>query len=128
MKTATLYLSLLFLLIFARTHAGEVLHTEDAQKMQQDFDNEYFEINDGFEKLRHTLLHLMKSTGRIATYCEAKEHGKSPDTNQMLHEALPDLLIYALQIANLYDINLGDAYEARLRVHKERVEEARNKE
>ncbi len=107
--------------------AGEVMNTEHAQQHQQKFDDEYFEIHEGFEKLRHTLLHLMKTTGKIAAYCEAKEHGKELDTSQLVNEAIPDLLIYALEFANLYDIDLGEKYDERLEVLKERVLEVREK-
>ncbi len=119
MKIFSLFLSALVLTITS-THASEVLHTEEAQQFQQEFDETYFEINEGFEKLRHTLLHLMKTTGKIATYCEAKEHGKEPDTSQLLNEAIPDLLIYTLQMANLYNIDLGEKYDGRIELLKER--------
>lgn len=125
-KTFSLFLSGLFLSI-APTHAGDAFNTEKVQQLQQSFDDENFEINEGFEKLRHTLLHLMKTTGKVATYCEAKEHGKEPDANQLLNEALPDLLIYTLQIANLYNINLGEKYDERLQVLKERAIQKREK-
>ncbi len=119
-KIVSLFLSGLFLAI-ASTYAGEAVNTGNVQQVQKDFDNEYFEINEGFEKLRHTLLHLMKTTGKIATYCEAKEHGKEPDLSPLVNEALPDLLIYALQIANLTGIDLGEKYDERLQALKERV-------
>ncbi len=35
---------------------------DEAQLFQRDFDEKYFEINHGFEKLRHILLHLVKTT------------------------------------------------------------------
>ena len=109
------------LLTGASTYAGEVFNAENIQQFQQNFDNEYFEIDEGFEKLRHTLLHLTKTTGRIAAYCEAKEHGKEPDTSQLVNETLPDLLIYAVQIANLYNVDLGEKYDERIQFLKERV-------
>ncbi len=127
MKTFTLFLSLLFLGM-SPAHAGEVIHTEDAQRFQQDFDGKYFEIHQDFEKLRHTVLHLMKTTGKFAAYCEAKEHGKEPDASQLVNETIPDLLIYALQIANLYNVDLGEKYDERLQVLKESVISQRAKD
>jgi hypothetical protein len=86
----------------------------DAQKNQLDYDSKYFEINNDFEKLRHILLHLMKSTGKLASYCEIKEHGKPADYTELTDEVLPDLYMHALQIANLFEVDLATKYEERI--------------
>lgn len=91
------------------------MNTHDAQKIQEDFDEKYFEIKDDFEKLRHILLHLVKTTGKMASYCEVMEHGKvEPDSSQLVNEVLPDLLMHALQIANYYHVDLGKKYAERI--------------
>ncbi len=105
----------LYLLFSSYAFAASTIDTHDAQLFQDDFDEYYFEINHDFEKLRHILLHLVKTTGKMATYCEAKEHGKEPDASQLVNEVLPDLLIHALQIANYYQVDLGQKYEERIR-------------
>ena len=88
---------------------------QELQLFQKKFDEKYFEINNGFEKLRHILLHLVKSVGKVATYCEIKEHGKiEPDASQLVDEVLPDLLIHALQIANYYNVDLDEKYAERI--------------
>jgi len=92
------------------------------QQFQKEFDEEYFEINEGFEKLRHILLHLVKSTGKMATYCEAKEHDRpDSDPSQVQEEVLADLLIHALQIANYFDIDLMKKYDERIQFIKNRA-------
>ena len=97
------------------TNKKDIVNMHDAQSFQNDFDEKYFEINHDFEKLRHILLHLMKTTGKMATYCEVKEHGKiEPDPSQLINEVIPDLLIHALQIANYYHIDLGEKYAERI--------------
>lgn len=97
------------------------MNTQDAQQFQSAFDDEYFEINQDFEKLRHILLHLVKTTGKMANYCEVKEHGKvEPDSSQLVNEVLPDLLIHALQIANYYQVDLGAKYQERIQFIKDR--------
>jgi hypothetical protein len=90
------------------------LDIREAQQFQREFDEKHFQLNHGFEKIRHILLHLAISTGKMASYCETKEHGKEPDPQQLLDEVLPDLLIHALQIANHYDVDLGAKYEERI--------------
>lgn len=98
-----------------------MIPTHEAQSLQNEFDEKYFEINHDFEKLRHILLHLVKTTGKMAAYCETKEHGKKePDPSQLIDEVLPDLLIHALQIANYYQVDLGEKYQERLQFIKER--------
>lgn len=106
---------LCFLFAFSSSYAENMINTLDAQKFQADFDEEYFEINHGFEKLRHILLHLMKTTGKMATYCERMEHGKvESDPSVLINEVLPDLLIHALQIANYYQVDLSEKYMERV--------------
>ncbi|MCP5491681.1 MAG: hypothetical protein H7A40_01390 [Chlamydiales bacterium] len=102
------------LVAFSVKVVGAESHTYQDQRKQLDYDEEYFEINEGFEKLRHILLHLMKSTGKIAAYCEIKEHGREVSETQLLDEALPDLYMHALQIANLFELDLGAKYEERI--------------
>lgn len=91
-----------------------MINTQEVQQFQSEFDEQYFEINQNFEKLRHILLHLMKSTGKMATYCEAKEHGNEASPTQLLDEVLLDLLIHALQIANHYQVDLASKYRERI--------------
>lgn len=98
------------------------INTEEAQVFQREFDSKYFEINEGFEKLRHVFLHLVKTSGKMATFCEAMEHGKDVDPSQVIDEVLPDLLIHALQIANFYDVDLGEKYTERIQFLIKRME------
>lgn len=92
-----------------------MLETASIQHFQQEFDAKYFEINSDFEKLRHILLHLVKTTGKMASYCECVEHGKiNQDESTLVNEVLPDLFIHALQIANYYEVNLGEKYQERI--------------
>lgn len=105
---------------------NEPINIEIAQTFQKDFDEKYFEINHEFEKLRHILLHLVKTLGKMATYCEIKEHGKiEPDASQLVNEILPDLFIHALQIANHYEVDLGQKYMERLQflIHLKKTHE-----
>ncbi len=93
----------------------EIVSIQDAQQFQFEFDEQYWQINEGFEKLRHILLHLVKTSAKMANFCDIKEHGKvEPDPSQLINEVLPDLLLHALQIANFYDIDLGEKYVERM--------------
>jgi NTP pyrophosphatase (non-canonical NTP hydrolase) len=104
-----------FLFLLLPNFSYAAFDTHEMQQFQREFDEENFQINDGFEKIRHILLHLMKSTGKMASYCEVKEHGKTePDPAELINEVLPDLLMHALQIANQYDVDLGAKYEERI--------------
>ena len=97
------------------------LNTHDLQLFQSEFDEQHWQINTGFEKLRHILLHLVKTTGKVALYCDVKEHGKvEPDPAQLINEVIPDLLMHALQIANLYDVDLGEKYAERIEQNRKR--------
>lgn len=87
----------------------------ELQQMQRNYDKQYWNHQEEFEKIRHILLHLNKLTGKLATYCEAKEHGKEHDILDEIKQNVPaDLLIYALQFANLWDQNLADMRDKRI--------------
>lgn len=124
-----IYLFLLLMLSFERYSDGaDAMNTKDAQQLQESFDEKYFEINEDFEKLRHILLHLVKTTGKMATFCEVKEHGKiEPDPSPLVNEVLPDLLIHALQIANHYHVDLGEKYAERLQFIVDRANSSQGK-
>jgi len=107
-------LSCVFHCCYSSFPAEELQNFSEIQKFQQEFDGEYFEIDEGFAKLRHILLHLVKTTGKMATYCEAIEHGKDYDSSSVINEVLPDLLIHALQVANHFNINLEEKYFERI--------------
>jgi|JI9StandDraft_1071089.scaffolds.fasta_scaffold10828_4 NTP pyrophosphatase (non-canonical NTP hydrolase) len=113
-RGSLLFLSIIACYCGASLGAEELINLQEGQRFQEKFDERYFEINSGFEKIRHILLHLVKSTGKVATYCEATEHGKEVDPLQVIDEVLPDLLIHALQIANYYEVDLGKKYEERI--------------
>jgi len=94
---------------------------KDLQMVQHEFDEQYWQINAGFEKIRHIFLHLIKTTGKMALYCDIKEHGKiEPDPSQLINEVLPDLLIHALQIANYYEVDLGEKFAERTQFNIEK--------
>ena len=107
---------------FSFLFSEELTNLQEMQKFQKGFDEEYFEINTGFEKLRHVLLHLVKTTGKMASYCESMEHGKETNPSQVVDEVLADLLIHALQIANYYDVDLNKKYDERIQFINARAE------
>ena len=86
----------------------------DAQTTAEIQSNDRRVLVDG-EILKTEETRWAPKTGKMATYCEAKEHGKEPDASQLVNEVLPDLLIHALQIANYYQVDLGQKYEERIR-------------
>ena len=62
-------------------------------------------------RIGHDVLHVMKSTGRIAAHVEAADHGR--DKNRLgkeeLAKELVDWVVCALHIARLEGIDLQDA-------------------
>lgn len=92
------------------------MNLREAQEVQRDFDEKYWDVRnaDAYLKLRHITFHLAIAVGKLSRYCERHEHGAEPDAIVVREEVVPDLLIYALQLANLTDVNLKDAYRRRL--------------
>ena len=103
------------------------MDTKDLQQRQAEYDTNYWEHNASeLEKIRHITLHVGKLLGKLATYCERQEHGENYSPDQIRDEVVPDLVVYASQLANLLDVeDIGDKYLSRLeenirRLHPER--------
>lgn len=88
---------------------------KELQHTQKEFDETFWQHKSPeLVKARHILLHLMKTTGKLAAYIERLEHGESVSRDAVDNEIIPDLLFHALQLSNLYSLNLEAQYEARL--------------
>jgi hypothetical protein len=93
----------------------------EAQGRQRTFDAEHWQVDESeFEKLRHITLHLAVLLGKLGRYCERIEHGKDIGPQIIVGEVVPDLVLYALQLANLLGVDLGDLYVARLETNAAR--------
>lgn len=62
------------------------------------------------DRVKHDVLHVMKSLGRIAAECENHDHGRDRKlTGKALGKEVADLVICALHIAKLEHFDLEDA-------------------
>ena len=87
----------------------------ELQQIQAEHDASYWEVDQtDFAKIRHITLHTGKLIGKLAGYVEPGEHGKCLPTDQIKNEVIPDLMVYAVQLANIFHLKLEDQYRARL--------------
>lgn len=93
----------------SRTSSGDAF-----QQRQAEYAAKHWQHHGGNEEIRHVLLHLVKLTGKLATYCEAVEHGGSPSTAAIRDEVIPDLLFHAAQLGNNLGVEVVEAHRARL--------------
>lgn len=84
------------------------------QTLSQIYDDTYWQHNGFDEKLRHITLHMGKLLGKLAEYCENKEHAGQMPPERIASEVMPDLLFYSLQLANLFEKRLEVSYILRL--------------
>lgn len=88
----------------------------------KEFDQEYWvAAKDVDGRTRHITLHLTKLLGKIGEVAERREHGMNPRVDKLKDEVIPDLLIYAIQLSQLYDVDLQAAYFARQANNRKRV-------
>jgi len=94
----------------------------DLQQFQEEYDKKFVDEKfTGFEKVRHTSLHLAKLLGKLAGYCEKMEEGVSMGSEQLENEVIPDLIVYALWLAREFNINPDEAYLKRMINNIERI-------
>lgn len=73
-------------------------------------------------KTRHLTLHLAKLLGKIGSIAERREHSLEPDLTVLREEVIPDLLYYALSLAQAHGVDLQDAFLKRLDTNRARVQ------
>jgi hypothetical protein len=100
--------------------AGPEITLSQLREIQATFDVDNFsgaETPEG--KRRHVFLHLGKLLGKAAGVEEQADHGIL-DTTLLRTDVIPDLLVFAAQLAELEDTDLQQVYEDRLKWVAER--------
>ncbi|SRR6266566_2480168 len=88
------------------------------QEIQRDHDVKFHRdvmSCDKSKQIEHCTFHLSKIAGLFSTYCEKTHHGETYDVDSLISDRIPDLLIFALKFANLWNVDLENSYLARLR-------------
>ena len=70
---------------------------------------------DKSKQIEHCVFHLTKIAGLFSTYCEKMHHGELYDVDKLIAERIPDIEIFALKLANIFDQNLEDIYLKRIK-------------
>ena len=98
---------------------------DEVMATQQAFDVNYFTgAADDAGKRRHVTFHVGILAGKLLRIEERADHGPVPDEmySVLVEEVIPDLLVYASQLAMIAGISLDDAYRSRLQRLKIRYE------
>jgi NTP pyrophosphatase (non-canonical NTP hydrolase) len=112
------------------------MHLKEIQRIQKEFDEEYFkkfwEINDEktfLERLQYLVVALTGEVGEFANIVkkisrdfENLNHPMSDERKQALTEELVDCFIYIIITANLLGVNLEEEYKRKLEKNKQRFE------
>lgn len=86
----------------------------DLVQMQREFDRSYFVGATASEaKRRHIVFHLGILLGKLSRAEERADHGEG-DFTIVTEEVIPDLLVYAAQLSDIFGITLESAYKRRL--------------
>jgi len=102
----------------------------DLQELQGTYDKMFVATKGfvDFDKVRHTYAHLGKLIGRVASYVHNVEEGRtvSEERRDMKNKIIPDLLVYAVWLAEEFGVDLEEAYLKRFlenlkRLHADRV-------
>lgn len=90
---------------------------EDVMAAQQAFDVTYFTgAVDADNKRRHITFHVGILAGKLLRIEERVDHDALTDElrSVLVEEVIPDLLVYASQLATLAGVSLDEAYRNRL--------------
>ncbi len=100
------------------------MQLKELQKFQHDHDLRFHSDVMSWDKgkqLEHSTFHLAKLAGLFSTYCEKTHHGESVDASRLFEERIPDILVFALKLSNLMQLDLETSYLARIRAVESRV-------
>ena len=87
----------------------------DLQQERKVFDEQFWQNKENIDVwTRHVLLHIGKMVGKLSNYVEQREHKVKVSDEVIRAEVIPDLLGYSLQLGNLFDVNVEQAYQERL--------------
>lgn len=99
---------------------------EELHQILVEFEKENWVAPDDHKSVvRHLAQHIGKLIGKLSTVTEKWEHGFEADEATIKTEVIPDLLYYALSLANTYKINLEDSFANRLEMNKSKIEKWR---
>lgn len=95
---------------------------DDLRQFQEEYDRRFVDRKfTGFEKVRHTTLHLAKLLGKLSNYCEKMEHSEDCSSQQIEEEIIPDLMVYMLWLSREFKIEPDEAYFKRMIYNIERM-------
>ena len=98
---------------------------EQVMATQQEFDVDYFTgAIDDAGKRRHVTFHVGILVGKLLRIEERADHGPIPEdvSSVLVEEVIPDLLVFASQLAAIAGVSLDDVYRNRLQQLKIRYE------
>lgn len=94
----------------------------ELQRVHQEFEREYWDAaTDEAGYTRHTLEHLAKLIGKIGNIVEPREHGLNPSTEILKSQVIPDLLYFAIGLAQKHNIDLEEAFLDRLDQNAQKI-------
>jgi len=104
------------------------LTLQDFQELQRAYDQKFIADEfTGFDKIRHTYAHMGKLLGRLAEYVQMKEDGHDDfSPTEIRGKVIPDLLVYAVWLAEEFGVNVEQAYLSRFvgnikRLHSDKI-------
>ena len=90
----------------------------ELQRFQKEHDEKFHHDVMTWERtkqIEHCAFHLAKLAGLFSTYCEKMHHAEAYDVGKLLSDRVPDILIFALKFANLFDQDLEQSYLKRIK-------------
>ncbi len=93
------------------------MQLRELQKIQEEHDQKFHRDVMSWntsKQVEHCVFHLTKIAGLFSTYCEKMHHGEPYDVDKLISERIPDIQIFALKLANIFDQNLEEVYLKRI--------------
>lgn len=95
---------------------------DDLAAIVKKHEDEYWDMTNGeAEYTRHILEHLAKLMGKMGNVVEPREHGLEPSTEIIKTQVIPDLLYYALGMAQAHNVNLEEAFTERMKQNRAKI-------
>jgi glucose-6-phosphate dehydrogenase assembly protein OpcA len=95
---------------------GPHMTLQEMQQLQAEYDRRFLpdKFKQGDAKVAHTYAHMGKLMGRLADYVEAMEEGRPISPEEIRTKVIPDLLVYCGWLANEFEVDIEQAFLARV--------------
>ncbi len=95
----------------------------ELQQQRREADKNYWDNRETIDEwTRHVLERITKAADKMSDFCSQRARKVNVSDAVIRTEVIPDLLGYALQLANLFELDVEEQYQQRVNEVRAKIE------